>query len=70
MAASLTPDAVGQILGGNLDLKPVMQCTGTIKCLRCSFVTSAPTHEEGAQVSSLCKAALPQLLELSDTSWP
>ena len=28
MAASLTPDAVSMILGGNLDLKPVVQCTG------------------------------------------
>ena len=29
MAAALTPDAVAQMLGGNLELKPTIQCIGT-----------------------------------------
>ena len=38
MAASLTPDAVGMILEGNLDLKPVVQCTGVTNLPVLQFV--------------------------------
>lgn len=59
MAAPLTPDAVGMILGGNLDLKPVVQCTGMADetcgtAVSTSALTQLDVHRCQAYARQLC----------------
>lgn len=71
MAASLTPDAVGMILGGNLDLKPVVQCTG-VKLMQGSSAAATGAERYKLAISDgryWCTAMMAtQLNELAKTN--
>ncbi|KAL3155866.1 hypothetical protein ABBQ32_012870 [Trebouxia sp. C0010 RCD-2024] len=71
MAAPLTPDAVGMILGGNLDLKPVVQCTG-VKLMQGSSAAATGAERYKLAISDgryWCTAMMAtQLNELAKTN--